>query len=86
MLVNNESIKARFGLTDYEIALITNAGFKFDCEVSENLHQIREHISIVVSNAVRNPSMTHTYQGHSDVDVSDQVINLVRLLRIQNRG
>lgn len=86
MSVSNGRIKARFGLTDNEIELITNAGFKFDCEVSSSQHEIREDISIVVPKVVRNPSMTYTYQGHSDVDVSDQVINLVRLFRIQNRG
>ena len=43
---------------------------------------VRDHLCEVIYLAIRNPSMTNTYMGSSDIEVTDQVLSLIFLLRV----
>ncbi len=65
-------LKAGFSLT-YHHRSVTNTHQGFQPQEST--------MSIVLADKVRNPSMTNTNMGHSDVDVTQNVLKLIQVIR-----
>jgi hypothetical protein len=81
---NLDLITEYLGLMVHEVWLIHASGYEFEIGMcyGDRPHNNRDvHVSIISPDAVRNPSLTNTYHGHSGLDSTALVMNMIREFR-----